>query len=320
MTLDVIVPMYNEEACARPFVDGLLTSLAALEGMEIRLLLVDDGSSDRTGALLDRMAADDPRIRAIHLWGNHGHQRALAAGLDHCDGDLVLMLDGDGQHPPEVAADLVRTLCGRPDAYVCQGIRRGTQAGRIKNLTSGLFYRLANLLLSDTPIQPGSSDFRAIRSPVVGLLRRFPDRHRNLRILLASLRLPTIQVEYDVAPRLGGSSKYGLRKMMALAADGWFAFSWAPLRASLLLMAGCLGLLVIYLGYVSAMFVWGRTVPGWTSLIALTSFLFAAVFAVLAILSEYVARIYADVRGHPVYRLRPDGGPYRLAASAEETP
>lgn len=313
MKLDVVIPFFNEEACAGVFLQNLLEKLSGLPGVSPSLVLVDDGSSDKTPAILDELAARDSRVRVIHLWGNHGHQKALVAGLDACAGDAVLMMDGDGQHPVDVALRMVNDLRANPALGVVQGLRKGTQGGLLKNITSSFFYWVAARMVPDAVIRPGASDFRVVSRPVVDLLKRYPDRHRNLRMLLAALNLPTAFVEYDVAPRLAGASRYGLRRMLELAANGWFAFSSSPLRLSLLLMLGTGAVGLLYVLYVLAVHALGRTVPGWTSLIAFMAFLFSAVFGVLAILSEYVARIYADVRGHPVYRVRPDA-----AAGARE--
>jgi dolichol-phosphate mannosyltransferase len=219
------------------------------------------------------------------------------------------MLDGDGQHPVETALALVALLRQDPDLGLAQALRSGRQSGRLKNAASSLFYWTVNRIVPDVKIKRGAADFRAMRKPVVELLRRYPDRHRNLRVLLASLNLPTAYLEYEVAPRIAGASRYRFRQMLALATDGWFAFSSSPLRISLMMMLGSGVVGLAHLIYSLIVYAQNRTVPGWTSIIALISFLFSAVFGVLAIMSEYVARIYTDVRNHPIYRLRPDPGP-----------
>lgn len=309
LKLDIVIPFFNEEPCVRVFVERLLAAVSALRDLAIRLILVDDGSSDRTPEILDELSRNDDRICVIHLWGNHGHQRALVAGLDQCAGDMVLMLDGDGQHPLETAVALVTRLRQDPDLGIVQALRRGSQGGLLKNAASEFFYWAANRIMPDVKLRRGASDFRVMRKPVVELLGRYSDRHRNLRVLLASLNLPTAYLEYEVAPRIAGVSRYRFRQMLALATDGWFAFSTSPLRISLMLMFGSAALGLAYLIYSLIVFAQNRTVPGWTSIVALIAFLFSAVFGVLAIMSEYVARIYTDVRMHPIYRLHPGRGP-----------
>lgn len=316
MKLDVVVPCYNESECVEFFTRQLVEELSRVPGVSFRCLLVDDGSTDGTGDILDGLAERDSRILVTHLWGNHGHQKAVMAGLDRCEGDMVLMMDGDGQHPPKVAAELVRCAMESPAVPVVQGVRSGRQHSRFKDAGSRLFYAGVNRLMPETRMEPGASDFRVIRRSVLDLLRRYPDRYRNLRVLLASLGLPTLNIRYEVGPRIGGRSKYDLGKMLRLAADGVFAFSDFPLRLCLLSMAvtGLLGL--AYLMYVVVVYLRGLVVPGWTSIIMLILLLFTAVFGVLAILAEYVRRIYEDVRGHPVYRIRPPDAAKREGTDA----
>ncbi len=308
MRIDVVIPFYNEQDCARQILQRLIAELDQLQDVTCSYYLVDDGSADRTSAILDEMMMADSRIQVIHLWGNHGHQKALVAGLDQCHGDAVLMLDGDGQHPADVAADLVRKLIEHPEIAVIQTIRRGSQGGRFKDWASRFYYQAVNFLLNGQKLMGGASDFRIIRRDVLNLLKRYPDRYRNLRVLLSSLPLPTIYVEFTVPDRIAGKSKYSWPKMIQLACDGLFAFSSLPLRLSLLLMFGTGAFGISYSLYGLFVYFQGSVVSGWTSIIALTSLLFCGVFAVLAIYGEYIKRIYEDVRQHPVYTLRPSAG------------
>jgi len=304
MKLDIVVPFYNEESCAKLFVEELLAELSSTEDLQLRLFAVNDGSSDDTAQILDGLAVNDDRINVIHLWGNHGHQKALIAGLDNCDADAVLMMDGDGQHPPETALEMIEYLKKNEHVDIVQALRKGGQAGFIKNAGSALFYKVMNLIMPDITLERGASDFRVIRKSVLDMIKRYPDRYRNLRVLLASLKLPTCFVDYAVGVRFAGASRYDARQMLTLAADGWFAFSISPLRTSLFLMLASWLIVFAYLVYVLVMYFKGNTVPGWASIVALITFMFSAVFGVLAIISEYVARIYTDVRGRPIYTIR----------------
>lgn len=302
MKLDIIVPFFNEESCASIFLTNLLQAFSSEEKLEIRFLLVNDGSTDNTARVLDEAAKKEQHIEVIHLWGNHGHQRALIAGLDHASGEAVLMMDGDGQHPPSHAVAMVRKfveLQGAAD--IIQAVRSGNQSGWLKNITSRLFYRIQQFLMPGIKLIHGASDFRVISRRVLLRLNRYPDRHRNLRVLIATMKLETRLMPYRVEQRLSGKTRYDMRQMMALATDGWFAFTLAPLRISFFLMITSLFVVFLYVTYVVYAFSLGVTIPGWASIIALIAFLFSVLFGVLAILSEYVARIYADTRRHPVY-------------------
>lgn len=305
MNLDVVVPFFNEAECAPSFMANLIEALSKLSETSCKYFLVDDGSTDNTSDILDNIARQYPNAHVVHLWGNHGHQKAIIAGLDQCQGDAVLIMDGDGQHPVETASTMVEFAKRNPDIAVIQALRTGRQNGVLKNLLSRFFYQSINILIPDAKLQPGASDFRVLQRCAIDVLKQYPDRYRNLRVLLALLSLPTIYVPYEVNSRLGGISKYRFGKMLSLAMDGWFAFSSSPLRISLLLMSGSAFLGLGYAIYGLIVYLQNNVVPGWTSLIALMAFFFSAIFGVLAIMSEYIVRIYEDVRNHPIYRIKP---------------
>jgi polyisoprenyl-phosphate glycosyltransferase len=306
MQLDIVVPFYNEEECLEKFVNSLKTSLDKVSGISYTYYFVDDGSNDRTTDILNALAKSDERIHVITLWKNHGHQRALIAGLDQCKGDAVLMMDGDGQHPTETAVKLIQAYMQDPDIAVVQGVRGGHQRSLWKDWTSRFFYWIINKVVAEIQIVPGTSDFRLLNSDALHLIRLYSDRHRNLRVLMASLKLPTIFIDYFPNPRLGGHSKYGWRKMLGLAVDGIFAFSSFPLRINLFLMfiSGFLG--IGYAIYSIIVYFKGQVVPGWASTIALMALLLCGMFGALAVLSAYISRIYGDVRRYPLYLLRPN--------------
>jgi dolichol-phosphate mannosyltransferase len=301
MRTSVVIPVYNEADALPTVLEALLAEWDAAGLGEIEVLPVDDGSTDDTAALLAALTVRDPRVRPLTLFVNAGHQRALVAGMDAATGDLVATMDGDGQHPVPALLEMVREAHVHPEAHVIQGVRRGRQPGLLKHLSSRAYYRVARWLLPELDLVPGASDFRVLSRPAVDALALFGDRHRSLRILLAGLRLPTRYVAYDVAPRLAGRSRYGWRQMWQFAYDGIFAFSWLPLRLAkgfaLLAMLVAAG----FLGYALWRHAQGRTIWGWTSLVALVTFFFAGVFWVLSCLGEYIKRIYEDVRRRPVY-------------------
>lgn len=299
MNIDIVVPFFNEEACIPSFIDNLISHLEKIDDVRFTFFFVDDGSTDNTASVLDDLAKQDDRICVVHLLGNHGHQKALVAGLDQCRGDAVLMMDGDGQHPSEVAVRMIQYHLAHPDIHVVQALRQGHQQGKMKNWTSRLFYWLANRL--DIGIKGGASDFRILSRTALNLISSYPDRYRNLRVLIASLALSSAYIDYEVGERLAGQSKYNVRKMIRLAADGLFAFSTLPLRASLSLMAVTALLGFAYVIYAIVKYLQGEVVPGWTSIIVVIAFLFSAVFGVLAILSEYISRMYDLIRQHPTY-------------------
>ena len=315
MHLDIVVPFYNEKGCALKIIPELNKAMKQIQGLTCSYYFVDDGSNDGTAKILDDFDHNNDEINVIHLWGNHGHQKALVAGLDHCRGDAVLMMDGDGQHPVDVAVDMVYLFLNHPGVEMVQGVRGRGQGGLIKDGTSSLFYTVVNCLIPGTRLKNGSSDFRIIHKEVLLQVRKYRDRYRNLRILLSTLSLQTLNFEYIPSRRLSGKSKYDLKRMLKLAMDGIFTFSTLPLRLSLFLMFGTGTLAIAYTLYGLIVYIQGSVVPGWTSMIVLIGLLFSAVFAVLAILAEYINIIYEEVRRHPIYTLKP---PFLLKNSSEQ--
>lgn len=305
MNLDIVIPLYNEQDCVDIFVKCLIQAIDEISGIRFTIHLVDDGSTDLTPVIIETLAKSEPRINVVSLWGNHGHQRALVAGLEQCTGDVILMLDGDGQHPVEIAMELIELFMANENVAVVQAVRTGDQSGYLKNHGSRFFYWMINRLVPEARIIQGSSDFRVISSDVLDILMQYSDRHRNLRVLLASLNLPTLTHPYAPNERISGKSKYKWKQMLTLGADGLFAFSSLPLRLSLLLMAGTGLVGLVHAFYGLHVYFAGDVVPGWTSIVALIAILFCGLFGVLAIMCEYISRIYEDVRRYPIYRIRP---------------
>lgn len=306
MNLDVVVPFFNEEECVEEFCKNLMKEMDKIAGVEYKYYFIDDGSEDNTLELLKKISNDDKRINVIALLGNHGHQRALIAGLDACNGDTVLMMDGDGQHPIKVAKEMVQLAINKNEIAIFQAVRANSQGGIFKEWSSCLFYQIINLLIPELHLEKGASDFRIMRKEVVDILKAFPDRYRNLRMLLSLLKFPQISVPYKPAQRMGGKSKYNWKKMVKLASDGIFTFSYLPTRISIFLMIGTGMLGLCYAIYGITAYLQGRVLPGWTSMTALVGLVASAIFAVLAIIAQYIRRIYEEVQKHPVYIRKPD--------------
>ncbi len=304
--ISIVVPAYNEEAVIEAFLQKLLAEFDRASGYAIEVVVVNDGSTDQTASRVKELAQRDVRIRLLSFAKNLGHQRALIAGLEHARGDAVVTMDADGQHPPAKARQMAEDWLAHPSRHVIQGIRKGSQGGAAKNVSSRLFYRLMQILAPGCSLSVGMSDFRLLDRAALDMIRRYPDRHRNLRLLTASLPMPISFVEYELEPRLGGTSKFTLAKMVHLAADGLFAYSNLPLRFSLLGSCVTGAVSLAFLVYALAMKWRGGTAWGWASLMCVTIGLFSVVFFVLAIISEYVARIYEDLRAKPLYWVDPE--------------
>ncbi|BCJ52662.1 glucosyl transferase [Actinoplanes sp. NBRC 14428] len=312
VVLSVVVPMFNEEAVVpalvarlRPVLDGLAVAY--------EVVAVDDGSGDRTAALLFEQGRTWPELRLLRLRRNSGHQAALTAGLHRARGDWVVSIDADLQDPPEAIAPMLAAARER-GLDVVYGVRSDRSSDSLfKRSTAGAYYRLMRRLIGgDVPAQAG--DFRLLSREVVEVLKVLPERTPVYRLLVPSLGFASGSVSYVREKRAAGETKYPLRKMAGLAWDSAADFSAAPLRLATWLGAlaflACLGLMVF------GLVVWanGTVIPGWTSLFLAVLLLAAVQLICLGLLGEYVARIYRTVQNRPAFHigfdsLAPDPGP-----------
>jgi polyisoprenyl-phosphate glycosyltransferase len=305
MRLDLIIPLYNEGASLRGFHASLLEALASLPH-DLSFLYVNDGSADDTGQILDELAQADARVRPITLSRNFGHQAALTAGLDAVSGDAVVMMDGDGQHPPSMVPEMVRLF---EAGYEVIGTERLEPGGwRFKRASGAGFYWLINRL-GETRIPEGAADFRLLSRPAVDALRQLHEYHRFYRGLVEWIGFRSVILPYTPAPRLAGRSKYSLRKMLRLASDGLFSFSLAPLRLALVIGTLFLMLLAVEIVYVLSFWIRGTEgslVPGWSSLMIVLTMSSGISMILLGILGFYVGMIVQEVKRRPVYVVRPE--------------
>jgi polyisoprenyl-phosphate glycosyltransferase len=314
-TLSIVVPVYNEEEVLSEFFERVAATLASLP-LQAEILFVDDGSRDGTGNVLARIAREDPRVRIIGLTRNFGHQAALSAGLDHCAGDAVVLIDADLQDPPELIKDFFARW---EEGYqVVFGLRRRLEEGLVKRFVYHSFYRILHALANvEIPLDTG--DFCLMDRRVVDDVRALPERTRFLRGLRSWVGPRQLGIEYTRQARHQGESKYSLAKLFKLAFDGIVSFSTAPLKLALFL-----GLLVSAIGFVSiAVIVYLRLghhfdLPGWASLMVIVLFLGGIQLTTIGIVGEYVARIYEEVKRRPLYLVgRRAGFPPAVAADAD---
>ena len=289
MKLSVVVPLYNEEVSFPVFFPALAGALSSVPGAEVSYVLVNDGSTDGTQSALERIAAGRKDVSVRRLFLNGGHQRALVEGLRAAPGaDAYLMLDGDGQHPAAVARRLLEAMVAAdPPADLVQAVRKDGQDGG-KRFFSNLFYRTARKLVPGLDLMDGESDFRIVSAPLKDELLASPLGRKNLRVFFGRVRCRRVRMPYAAEARIAGRSKYSLPKMARLAVDGLFGASFLPLRLSHVVSAAMFLLSAVLFGQALWARLAGRAVPGWTTLVGLLCLCFAGVFAVLAILSEYV--------------------------------
>jgi polyisoprenyl-phosphate glycosyltransferase len=303
-TLTVVAPCYNEREIIGNFAAEVLRAADELRGTcAVRVLIVDDGSSDGSPAILDECAKKDARVSWIGLARNFGHQAAITAGIDHVREGAVLTMDSDLEHPPSLIPAMVKHwLAG--SGVVC-GVREQPQGlSKFKAASSALFYTVFNAL-SDTKLQPGSADFILLGEDARAALQAMPEHHRFIRAMVAWIGFPRTFVPYLQPARPAGKSKYTTRRMLRLALQGVLSFSTRPIYwmfgASLLLTAAGL----IYLFYILwVALVEKRTVQGWASVLGVLLILGGWLTFVCSTLGLYIAKIFEQVKNRPTYIVR----------------
>jgi dolichol-phosphate mannosyltransferase len=312
--ISVVVPAYNEERNLKVLHANLrevLDSAVGETGWE--LVVVDDGSTDRSWEVLEALSADDVRVRGVRLSRNFGHQNSLMAGLAAARGHAVVMMDADMQHPPSLLPQLIRKW--RDGFQIVHAVRHDPpNLSWLKRTTSKLYYRLF-AFMSGVAIEPGAADFRLLDRQVVDEILKFEEEGLFLRGLIHWVGYATASVPFECGKRHAGASKYSLRKMLTLGWHGVSSFSLVPLRIGIAI--GLLSSGLAFLGTVLAIVGWWigpSVVPGWASSVAISSFLFGVLFIFLAVLAEYVGRIAVEVRRRPRFLVRETTRPALVAA------
>ncbi len=297
--LSVAIAVHNEESVLPELVRRTLAVLDGLNGGPHELLFVDDGSTDRTMALVEEAAAKDSRIVLVSLSRNFGHQAALSAALDHVTGDATVVMDGDLQDAPEIIPKFIERF--RDGYEVVYARRIGRKEPWPLRLCYFLFYRIM-AKLSDIRLPLDSGDFGLMSRRVVEQLRQMPEHHRYLRGMRSWVGFRQGEVLVERSERHSGTSKYGFLRLLRLAADGIFAFSIVPIRAAALLGAAAILGSSLYGFYaLYAKLVLQRSPQGFTALLLLITFLSGTVLFFLGVIGEYVGRIYEESKGRPLY-------------------
>lgn len=302
VALSIVVPIYNERTVL-PLLYARLRSVLDPLQTSYELVLVDDGSSDGSGDYLLELAASNAMVKAVRLSRNFGKEAALTAGLDQACGDAVIIVDSDLQDPPELIVQMLAAFHEGSD-IVC--MRRRSRAGDTwtKRLSAHLFYRLLNRI-SQVKIPQDTGDFRLMSRRAVNALQLLPERNRYMKGLFAWVGLPTHVIEYDRQARAGGTTKWSVLGLIGLAFEGITSFSVAPLR-----WATGLGLLAALLGTSFGLWIvvnallFGNTVGGYPSLVAVITFMGGIQLLSIGVVGEYVGKTYLEAKQRPLYVLR----------------
>jgi dolichol-phosphate mannosyltransferase len=297
--LSVAIPLYNEQDVLPELLRRVNAVLDGIPGGPHEIVIVDDGSSDRTPALLDAAADVDPRLAVVTLSRNFGHQAALTAALDHARGDAVVLMDGDLQDPPEaIPSFLAQHAAGYDVVYAQRTQRKESWPLRMSYF---LFYRLL-YQLADLRLPLDAGDFGLMSRRVVDRIKSAPEHNRYLRGLRAWAGFKQIGVSVERDARFAGESKYSALKLLRLASDGIFAFSIVPLRAAAAAGAIAIALSIAFALYaLYARVVLDRSPAGFTAITILVTFLSGVNILFVGVIGEYVGRIYEEVKARPVY-------------------
>jgi dolichol-phosphate mannosyltransferase len=302
--LSIVVPLYNEAEVVERFHDQLRRVIDPLP-YATTIYYVNDGSADQTGAVVQRLAAADARIAYVELSRNFGHQAALTAGLDLADGEAVITMDGDGQHPPELIPQLLKLHQAGCDIVLTQRLPDAGEAA-FKRRTSRWFYSFVNRV-GDTRILPGTADYRLMSRQAVEALKQMREYHRFLRGMIPWMGYQVAVLPYVAPRRLGGQSKYSLRKMLKLAADAIFSFSLVPLRVGISLGLLFFAFALLEMIYVLSLWTQGAQsslAPGWSSLMFVMLFIGGVQLIIIGFIGVYVGYIFQEVKRRPLYLLK----------------
>ena len=310
--LTVVVAAFNEAEALpalHPRIAVVLDALAD-DGIEGHVLYVDDGSRDRTWAVLDDIATVDPRVSLLRLSRNFGKEAALTAGLDRVIEGAAMILDADGQDPPELIPQFVaKWREGYDDIHGTRTERDGE--GWLKRTTAHSFYRVMQRL-SKTPIPTDTGDFRLLSPRALAALRQLRERHRFMKGLFGWVGFEQVAIPYHREARVAGKSKFNLWRLWNFALEGVTSFSTAPLR-----VATYLGVLTAVLAFIYALWIvikamfWGDPVAGWPTMMAVILLLGGAQLMALGVIGEYLGRLYEESKQRPLYlvdRWRPAAG------------
>jgi polyisoprenyl-phosphate glycosyltransferase len=304
LNIDLVIPVFNEAGVVEQTHAQICEVIDHIRH-NFTIYYVDDGSSDTTVDSVVALSKQDKRIILLELSRNFGHQAALTAGLEASQGDFVISMDADGQHPPEMITQMLDLFCQGYDIIQAQRAE-DISASSFKQFTSSAFYSLINGI-SGTQIIPGAADFRGMSRQAVNALKAMPEFHRFLRGMISWMGYKSVILPYHQPARVAGRSKYSLGKMLRLASDAIFSFSLIPLYIGLSTGLVFFALAFIQLTYVLTLWFTGNTeqvVPGWSSLMAILLIASGIIMILLGFIGVYVGYIFQEVKKRPVYLLK----------------
>ena len=302
--VSLVIPLFNEEECVGELVREIEKTMAGIACAGFEIVLVDDCSRDRTFEVVSELAAAHPAIKCLGLSRNVGHQNALSCGLEAADGDIVITLDGDLQHPPSLFPEMLRLW--EEGADVVNTIRRNSGASSLAEKTfSKWFYRIFNRV-AEVSLVPGSADFRLLDRQCVDALNSMGEHFKFFRGQVPYIGFKQVELPFDCPPRFAGQRSYTLRQSLRLASNGIFSFSTFGLKLPFYFGAFMVVLVLAYFATVGVMLLMGRTevVPGWLSLAALLFLSLGLQLFFLGMFGSYLGKVFMEVKRRPGYFVR----------------
>jgi polyisoprenyl-phosphate glycosyltransferase len=320
--LSIVVPCFNEEACLRVLHERLDSAARQAVGDDYEIVLINDGSRDGSWPMMQQLVSEDTHVVAINLSRNHGHQLALTAGLDLCRGGQILIIDADLQDPPELLPKMLETMRSQ-QADVVYGVRKSRRGDTaFKRATAHGFYRLLSRA-TEVNIPLDTGDFRLMSRRALDALLAMPEQARFIRGMVAWIGFKQVPFAYDREERFAGETKYPLKKMVRFALDALTGFSSAPLKLASHAGLALSALSVLLVLYIAFAWLTGRSIQGWTSLMLVVVVLGAVQMFVLALMGEYIGRLYNEAKRRPLYIVQEvaggDGQNARLGYLADAT-
>jgi len=299
--ISMVISAYNEEQGLRQFhevTDGILREFCAGR-YDYDFYFVNDGSADQTGRILEELRKKDPEhVKVITFSRNFGHEAAMCAGLDYADGDYLIFMDADLQHPPATIPDIMKTF--EEGANVINMVRtKNETAGLIKNITSKLFYSMMNAM-SNIHLEPSASDFFALDQAAAEVLRQnYREKIRFLRGYVQNIGFNKVYLEYEAAPRVAGQSHYSLKSLFRLFVNTMVCFSDMPLKLGIYAGIFCSLTGVILIIY--TLCTRDGAPSGYATIVILLCFMFGVLFLIIGIIGQYISVIYAEIKDRPIY-------------------
>lgn len=299
--VSVVIPMYYEEEVAKTCYDRVVKVLKSIEDYTYEIIFINDGSKDKTLEILENIAKEDSNVKIISFSRNFGHQAAVTAGIKYVTGDAIVIIDADLQDPPELITEMIKLWeQGNEVIYGKRKLRKGES--KFKLLTAKMFYKTLNAL-SDVDIPKDTGDFRLVDRKVIDVVNSMPEHNKFLRGLFSWVGFKQTAYEYERKERVAGKTKYPLKKMIKLAADGIISFSSKPLKivGGLGIVSIVISLVILIYSLISYMFELNNLMPGWTSIMVAITLFSGVQLLSIWIMSEYIARIYDETKNRPQY-------------------